>query len=219
LKFGNLFAFKLNDSISYTHVITLCFFQSLPEVHIMYSLHYISDFRTVFGRWNLLFGKVADETLTHKSKKETRREIHRWKQRIFNCTLHGKKIDLNFIEFIIMHKKLQYILFVPFRLLCWISINGTLVPLKCSKFLLGLASTVILGFGPRRDPWPYYLFFPDFYLFWNVVSSSTVGFWLLLVSPPLLGSASAGSHSPTGSDSRYSLLYSSVRDYSAVGAV
>jgi hypothetical protein len=49
-------------------------------------------------------------------------------------------------------------------------------PMQSSKLLLVLASTVFLGFGSLRYPWPYFLFCPDFlYGFWNGASASTRG--------------------------------------------
>jgi hypothetical protein len=40
-----------------------------------------------------------------------------------------------------------------------------------------------------------FLFFPDFHVFWNVTSFSKREAWLMLVTPALLGSDSAGAHS------------------------
>jgi hypothetical protein len=57
------------------------------------------------------------------------------------------------------------------------------------KLLLVLASIVILDFRPRLDLWPCFYSSHYFYMLWNVASSSTRGVvWLLLVTPPLLGS-------------------------------
>jgi hypothetical protein len=59
------------------------------------------------------------------------------------------------------------------------------------KLLTVLTSTVILGFGSRRYPWPYFSF-QDFHLFWNGASSLTRGgVWL-----PFTGGDSSG-HSLT----------------------
>jgi hypothetical protein len=60
------------------------------------------------------------------------------------------------------------------------------------------SSTVVLNFGPRRDPWLCFCSLQILH-FWNGSHSSlSGGVWLLLVTPPLLGSDSAGlSFSPT----------------------
>jgi hypothetical protein len=51
---------------------------------------------------------------------------------------------------------------------------------RSGKLLLALASTVNRAFGPRRDPWPYFRFFQDFYVFWYGTSTSRKrGIWLL----------------------------------------
>jgi hypothetical protein len=42
-----------------------------------------------------------------------------------------------------------------FSLLTTVTLNWLSQPLQSSKLLLALASTVVLGFGPRQDPWPY----------------------------------------------------------------
>jgi hypothetical protein len=54
-----------------------------------------------------------------------------------------------------------------------------------SKMLLALASTVVLGLGPRRDPWPYFRFFQTFTCF-GIGPPSTRGEVRLLVTPLLL---------------------------------
>jgi hypothetical protein len=54
------------------------------------------------------------------------------------------------------------------------------------KLLLTLASTVILGFGSHREPWPYFSF-QDFCMFLNRAFFSTKGsVWLLLATALLL---------------------------------
>jgi hypothetical protein len=43
--------------------------------------------------------------------------------------------------------------------------RGALSPVQFSKLLLAITSTVDLGFGPRRDPWPYFCSFHVFICF------------------------------------------------------
>jgi hypothetical protein len=58
---------------------------------------------------------------------------------------------------------------------------------RWARLLLALASTVSLGFGSRRDPWPYFCSFQSFCEISNGASSSRRGeIWPLLVTPPLL---------------------------------
>jgi hypothetical protein len=65
-------------------------------------------------------------------------------------------------------------------------------PVQSSEFLMGLASTVVLGFGPRWDPWPYFLSFHALrVLKWGLLFEER----LLLVTPPILESYTAGFHS------------------------
>jgi hypothetical protein len=53
---------------------------------------------------------------------------------------------------------------------------------QSSKLLLALVSTVVLGFGPSRDPWPYFCSFQTF-MFWNgAFFSKRGGVWLLLLT-------------------------------------
>jgi hypothetical protein len=67
------------------------------------------------------------------------------------------------------------------------------------KLLLDLASTVNIGFEPRRDPCPYSCSFQDFRVFRNGTTSTTTGgVLLLLVNPNLLGVTQTGTHSLTG---------------------
>jgi hypothetical protein len=48
-----------------------------------------------------------------------------------------------------------------------------------SNLPLAFASTVVLVFGPHRDPWAYFCSYQDHLLFWNGASSSTRGEVLL----------------------------------------
>jgi hypothetical protein len=67
------------------------------------------------------------------------------------------------------------------------------------KFLLGLASTVILGLESRRDSRPHFSS-QDFQVLWNgTFSSTTGGVWLLLITFLLQGVTREGTHSLTGS--------------------
>jgi hypothetical protein len=66
---------------------------------------------------------------------------------------------------------------------------------RSTKGLLVLARVDSLAFRPRQDPRPYICSFRTFKMFWNGSSSSKRGrIWILLVTLPLLGSESAGSH-------------------------
>jgi hypothetical protein len=73
-----------------------------------------------------------------------------------------------------------------------LSLMNTLALPQCTycrySMFNSFQSTVVLGFG----------FFPDCYMFWNGNPFSKRGeVWLLLVTPPLLGSDFAGGHSHT----------------------
>jgi hypothetical protein len=82
---------------------------------------------------------------------------------------------------------------------CWLSIVIDSFPVQSNKLLLTLASTFVLGIGPRRDQLPYFCSLQDFYAFWNGASSSNRrGAWLLLVSPSLQGVTRADTQSLTG---------------------
>jgi hypothetical protein len=73
----------------------------------------------------------------------------------------------------------------------WYQVTSS--PVHSRELVQALASTVVLGFEPRRDPWPYFCSFQTFMCFWNRAPSSTWrGVWLLLDSPLLLRSDSAG---------------------------
>jgi hypothetical protein len=50
------------------------------------------------------------------------------------------------------------------KVLNWILVYPSL-SVQSSKLLLALASTVVLGFGSRRDSMTMFLFFPGFYVF------------------------------------------------------
>jgi hypothetical protein len=81
-------------------------------------------------------------------------------------------------------------IFISFSPFCKRSVGS-------GQLLLVLASTVSLGFGSGRDPWPYFCSFQNLYVLLNGASSSNRGrIWLLLVSPLLLGCDSSG-HSLT----------------------
>jgi hypothetical protein len=70
---------------------------------------------------------------------------------------------------------------------------------RMGKMLLALVSPVTFDFGCRRDPWPNFCSFQDFYMLWKGASSSRRGgFWLLLGTSPLLGATRADSQSLTG---------------------
>jgi hypothetical protein len=43
--------------------------------------------------------------------------------------------------------------------------NSQSSPVQASKLLMALNSTVVLGFGPRRNPWPYICYFQTFTCF------------------------------------------------------
>jgi hypothetical protein len=73
--------------------------------------------------------------------------------------------------------------YIPYIVLsmCWIFYFPMFRAEQSSNLLLVFASTVILGFGPRRDHYHIFVCSKTTYVFWNGASSTTRGgVWLLL---------------------------------------
>jgi hypothetical protein len=80
-------------------------------------------------------------------------------------------------------------------------------PVQSSKLPLVFASTVVLDFWPRQHPWPYFCSLQIFRVLNGVPFSKRGGVCLLLVTPPLLGSDSVGTHSHSFTHSSFTQLW------------